>query len=313
MNPTLRATQMALAALTAVASATVRPGCAGAQDSLPSVFERTGLLRSPRLFESSGVAVSRHQRGVLWTHNDSGDPAMIYAINLAGDLLAMYRVPGATNEDWEDIALGPCPAARGSCLYIGDTGDNEERRKSVVIYVVPEPTLPASPPTSDTLTAPAKALRLRYPDGPHDVEALAVDPAGNATLVTKGRTPAVLRFTVPKAAFALDSTTALLADTLPIAPLRTLGRLVTSAAISPSGRRAVVRTYSELYFFRRSPGGALTRDGAPCWIGAAEPVGEAVDFLDEETVVLTSESLPDQVGPVHRVRCARPQPGARGR
>ena len=81
------------------------------------------------------------------------------------------------------------------------------------------------------------------------------------------------------------------------------GRLTTGAAFSPAGSRLVVRTYNELFFYKYARNGKLRLDGPPCWIGAVEPQGEAVDFLDERTLVLTSESLPTQVGPVLRVSC----------
>jgi hypothetical protein len=112
---------------------------------------------------------------------------------------------------------------------------------------------------------------------------------------------------VPRGAFSHDSAKAILVDTLPIIPQRTLGRWTTGAAISPSGRRVVVRTYSELYFFKRSPAGKLRPDGKPCWLGAAEPQGEAVAFLDEENLILTSESLPNQDGTLYRVSCSHPR------
>ena len=49
------------------------------------------------------------------------------------------------------------------------------------VYRVPEPG-PGSAPT-----APAARLTLRYPDGPHDAEALLVDPRGGTlAIVTKG-------------------------------------------------------------------------------------------------------------------------------
>ena len=277
-----------------------------AQDSLPSIMQRTGTLRSKRLNESSGVAVSRRHRGILWTHNDSGDKPMIYAINLAGDLRAAYAVPGAQAIDWEDIALSRCPNNPGDCLYIADTGDNSEKRKSASIYLVPEPDPTGRSPLDSLWTEPAREARFRYPDGSHDTEAIYVEPSGDMTLVTKGRSGAILRFSVSADAFGRDSSLARLTDTLPIVPQRTLGRWVTGGAISPSGKRVVIRTYSELYFFVRTQDGHLLRDGFPCWLGAAEPQGEAVDFLDESTVVLTSESLLDQDGTVFRVRCSHP-------
>jgi len=39
-------------------------------------------FQSPRLIESSGVAVSHTYPGVLWTHNDSGDGPYLYATDL---------------------------------------------------------------------------------------------------------------------------------------------------------------------------------------------------------------------------------------
>src|SRR4051812_19029080 len=64
----------------------------------------TGKIRSKEIDESSGIAASRCQNGVLWTHNDSGDDAFIFAINKAGETLGTWRVPNARNVDWEDIS-----------------------------------------------------------------------------------------------------------------------------------------------------------------------------------------------------------------
>ena len=72
-------------------------------------FELTGRLPAV-LAESSGIVVSRAQRGVYWTHNDSGDGANLYAIDIAGKLLATFKVAGAEARDWEDMSSGPCIA-----------------------------------------------------------------------------------------------------------------------------------------------------------------------------------------------------------
>ncbi len=90
-------------------------------------------------------------------------------------------------------------------------------------------------------------------------------------------------------------------DTL---PPRALGRQVTGAAISPSGRRLVIRAYLELRFFRLPEEGPPVPEGAPCFLGVLrEPQGEAVDFLDERTLVLTSEAGFGRPGGIAAVRC----------
>jgi hypothetical protein len=270
----------------------------------PSVVRASGVLQRPGLVESSGVAVSRAHRGILWTHNDSGDGPFIYATDTAGADFGKLRVTGADAEDWEDITLGPCPRSRGQCLYLADTGDNGERRLSVTVYAVPEPAPPSGPGDSLRATAPAAALRLTYPGGPADVEAVYVTRDGSLYFVTKGRSRGVRLYRVPKTAWDSSGvTTAELVQDLPITPEQRIGRWVTGAAASPDGARVVVRTYSELYLFTPTAHGALAPNPIICWLGALEAQGEGVDFLDATTLVLTSEAPRGVTGMIHIVRC----------
>jgi hypothetical protein len=267
-------------------------------------MERTGTFLDPRVRESSGVAPSRQHPGILWTHNDSGDGPFIYATTLKGAALGTYRIGHATAVDWEDVALGRCPppGQEGSCLYISDMGDNAERRRGGVIYIVPEPEPPAGAADTSRVIEPLHSLRITYADGSHDTEAIMVSSVGDVSLVTKGRNGVVLRFLIARAALSENALTLFPHDTLPITPARNLGRLVTGAAYSPSGLRVVIRTYTELYFFR-SVGDRLVSDGPPCWLGPTEPQGEGVGFLDERLLVLTSEGLFGEPGTIYRVRC----------
>ena len=263
-----------------------------AQSVQPTVFEPTGTFGNERLSESSGVAVSRSQPGVLWTHNDSGDRARIYATNLQGTDLGRFRVRGADSEDWEDIAIGPCPGNEeyDACVYIADTGDNDGKRRRGVIYIVPEPTVSPEPSGTEIRTERAHELGVTYPDGNPDVEALAVTPNGDVLLITKGKRGPVLLYTIPAERTSERSVRLDPADTLPIFVARRLGNLVTAAAVSPSGQRLVVRTYMNLYFFVRDSHGKWQLSGRPCGIGLRQTQGEAVDFIDESSLVLTSEA-----------------------
>src|SRR5688500_19736049 len=45
-----------------------------------------GRIESNEITESSGLAASLCQSDVLWTHNDSGDDAFIFAINSQGKI-----------------------------------------------------------------------------------------------------------------------------------------------------------------------------------------------------------------------------------
>jgi len=274
-------------------------------------------FHSPRLVESSGVAVSHAYPGVLWTHNDSGDGPYLYATDLGGTDRGALLVPGAQAIDWEDIALGACPVTflpkAGSCLYLADTGDNFEFRPFVTVYAIPEPPPPErAGDTLGTTRAPA-VVHLRYPDGPHDVEAIYVSPRDTALyLVSKGalRGSAIRLYRVDRRAWSIPDTTldvviATLVQTLEIRPSPEAGRVVTAGAIRQDGRLVALRTYSEIYLFYPGVGGRLlpAREH-PCSIAGLEIGGEAIDFLDDSTFVLTSEASGTRLGRIDTVTCS---------
>jgi len=251
------------------------------------------------LVESSGVVTSRTHQGVLWSINDAGNRAHLFATDPQGNARSRWRFNSGANVDWEDLALGPCPA--GTCLYVGDVGDNEERRPDVTVYRFREP----DPDVPDAVFVEADSLVVRYPDRPRDVEALFVDGDGTVWLVTKGRRDGVLLYRVPADAWRSRAATAELVDTLPVRAHLLSGRAVTGAATSPDQRTVVIRTYRELFFFGWSPEGRLQPSPAPnrCDVRGLEVQGEGVDWWDDSTLVLTSEAGRGSPGMVRLVRC----------
>ena len=259
---------------------------------------RTGTLHAD-VAESSGLAASRRHPGVFWTHNDSGDGAVIFAIDSTGMLLGRVRVTGAENQDWEDLALGPCDDG-GDCIYIADTGDNQGTREEISIYRVPEPS-----PT-DSATAPAERLRMRYPNGGVDTEAIYVLPDGAIHLVSKGRhaPPTVYRY--PGAPRADEVVVLRAVVRLGPAPVG-LPYQVTGADASPDGRWVAIRTYTAVQLYRVGWRGRLRpqlpNPGIDLQI-LAEPQGEAVAFAPDGSLFLTSEAGPSDVpGIISRLDC----------
>ena len=135
-----------------------------------------GNVAAQGLVETSGLAASRVHANVLYAHNDSGDTARIFMIGTNGASRNVVSITGAPAVDWEDVAVGKCPA--GSCVFVGDIGDNGKSRTDIALVRFPEPSLSAT-------TVAADVFPLRYPDGPHDAETLLVDDAGAVYVVTK--------------------------------------------------------------------------------------------------------------------------------
>src|SRR5689334_1441584 len=93
-------------------------------DRSPVVSEvrQVALSGARNLKESSGVAMSRDQAGLIYTIDDSGNEPVLYAFDTTGADRGTWRIKNATNLDWEAIATAPCGAE--NCVYIGDVGDN---------------------------------------------------------------------------------------------------------------------------------------------------------------------------------------------
>ncbi len=296
--------------LVALAPAALRPAHGQSPWRLepPVEARQTGRFADRRISESSGVAPSRRTPGVLWTHDDSGEPPYLFATDTTGAVRGTFRVTGATNRDWEDIALGPCGGS--SCLYVADTGDNSERRGVVALYRVPEPSLPDRRPKHVRPTAPAEAVTFRYPDGPHDVEAMWVAPNEDVHLVSKGRTGRVRHYRVRAAAWtSRRPVTAELLEALPI-PVRSRLDYVTGAALAPDGRIVAVRSYASVYFFYVLDTGRLALPPEPraCDVRQLGIQGEGVGWLDRDVLVLTSERAILPAGTIAVARCPLPRP-----
>lgn len=267
-----------------------------AADSPPDYGAAQVLCRveDERLNEASGLAVTEDR---LFMVNDGGTSLQVYVLDHDCQVLEV-RVPGGDPYDIdtydidpydiEDLALAPDGA-----LWLADLGDNKRRRDTVALAEL-------RPDGSTVL------YRMTYPDGPHDCEALLLDPGGRPYLVTKDPFGASAVYT-PAEALRPDAPTALrLVVDLRFRPTGTSGGpvgplgqvLVTGGAVSPDGRLAVLRTYTDAYLYAVADGdlaAALATEPVRVALPAA-PQGEAVAFgANGRDLVLSSEGTPFDV------------------
>ncbi|MEO8649541.1 MAG: hypothetical protein ABI539_10275 [Acidobacteriota bacterium] len=214
-------------------------------DSPYGTPEKVGVIESKDIKESSGLAASRCNTGVLWTHNDSGDGAFIYALSTSGRTLGTWEVTGAENNDWEDIAT--VKDKDGKCwLYIGEIGNNEGKRDRTLVYRVAEPAV--TPDAKDSsrksplATSPARSVAIIYPDGAPNAETLMINPVtGKIYIVTKRMDgPATVYSADADFASGSDAAARKVAElSVPSVP----NGLFTGGDISPDGTRAALCDY----------------------------------------------------------------------
>lgn len=243
------------------------------------------------LNESSGVAWSRSSPGVLFSHNDGGHEATLYALDTAGALLGEISLEGAQNRDWEDMAIGTC--GTGTCVYLADVGDNAGARDRIILYRTREPEiLLGSPGTVETTlgaSQTAEAFPMVLPDGPRDMEALFVLPGEEVFFVSKGRHQRVTLYRYPPPlrtgeTVTLEAIQSFSQDRLPTP------RQVTGADASADGRTVAIRSYESLTFYTWKDDQLVPMEGGRVYLRTLdEAQGEAVALGPGGKVALTSE------------------------
>lgn len=268
-----------------------------------------GTIASSDITESSGIAASRCQSGLFWTHNDSGDEAFIYAFDVAGTSLGTWKVANAENRDWEDIAAAK--DAKGKCyLYIGEIGDNKLLWPQHHIYRIEEPLVVPDQRSSNRerpqITSPAEILTYSYPDGDRDAETLMVHPlSGNIYIVSKqvSGEAGVYRLKAEFQAGVVQSAVRVASISVPAVP----NGLLTGGDISPDGKRVIVCDYRQAYEFVLPEAGA---DFDLIWKEKPLPVdvgkqknGEAICYsVDGTSLFTTSEGRNSPIIEVRRLQ-----------
>lgn len=266
-----------------------------------------GTIASGDVNESSGLAASKCQPDVLWTHNDSEAGPMIYAFDLKGTHLGAWKLPHAVNKDWEDMAA--FKDTDGKCyLYIGEIGNNQRTKGEFRIYRVREPVVSSATASSSKkkpiTTNEADWMKWRYADAQQDAETLLVHPnTGEIYMLTKSLTGASGVYKLDPDFEAGKTSTA-----KRIAEFSTAGipnGFVTGGSISPDGKRVIVCDYFSGYELTLPDG---VSDFDEIW--KQKPVavdlgerkqGEAVSYsADGNSIFATSENKRSPIVEVRR-------------
>lgn len=244
----------------------------------------------PALSEASGLYYAGPDS--LWWHNDSGDKPTLYLTDGKGNLKQTLPLPQVRHSDWEDLTHD-----NQGQLYIGDFGNNANRRQDLKIY--------RYDPKSDQLDS----ISFHYPDqkdfpptpalANYDMEAFFWWN-DSLHLFSKNRLQKGNYYTKHYVLPAEPGTyTAQLRDSLYLRK-----RVITGAAVSPDGKTVALIGYNfkrclgfiptsaaSLFLFTDFQGsdfleGAVQRKSLSCIIATQY---EAVDFVDNTQLYVASE------------------------
>lgn len=276
-----------------------------------AVPEVLGQLDTRLLPEASGIGLANG--GSQLYHNNDGTEPNFVLTDRSGQNARRITVEGFDASDVEDLAVGPC--GDQTCLFLADVGDNGSRRSSVQFALIEEQ------PGYAASVKPRAVITARYPDGPHNSEAIAVHPSGDLYLVTKagsgiGRTGPARVYRLSAAQLAAGGAqTFELRGEIPVPALIGRGlparRVVTAMDIAPDGGRVLLLTYGFLLelavdLANPLPPADAWSEGSTHRVAPIETLIQAEAIVydqDGRSVLYSSESVLGSRAPVMRQRC----------
>ena len=252
-----------------------------------------------KLKEVSGIAYFPSNE-LLYTLEDSGNKNAIYAINANGKLERTITISNAVNVDWEDITKD-----KNDNIYIGDFGNNDNERKDLCIYKVNKNQL-----NQDVASAEYK-VSFSYPEQTefppkkkemfYDVEGF-FEHDGYFYLFTKNRSKGfdgtAFIYKIKNAQGTQKATR--------IGEFKTCSNynhcVLTSATISPDGKKVVVLSHDKIVLFKDFKGD-LFHKGTQTEISLDHfSQKEAIVFKDNNTLLIADEKTNKVGGNVYEFK-----------
>jgi len=237
------------------------------------------------LNENSGIASFNTKN--VWFIEDGGNTDNIYQLDYQGKIIKKLDVKGAKNKDWEDLTKDN----KGN-VYIADTGNNENKRKDLVIYKIPNPEIEKG----DKIHS--EAIHFYYPEQekfPPKKDSLFYDAESifynnnQLYIVTKNRShPFNGEAFVYKIPAVQGNHKAELVDTLNFCKEWNLCQ-ITSAEISPDGSKLVLLSYGKLFVITNFKGDAFSKGKIKTIDLETSTQLESVCFLNANTLLISDE------------------------
>jgi WD40 repeat protein len=252
-----------------------------------------------KLKEVSGITYFP-KNNLIYTLEDSGNKNAIYALNSDGKLAKTITITNATNVDWEDITKD-----KNDNIYIGDFGNNDNERKDLCIYKVAKNELDKDMAVAEYKVSFSYPEQTEFPPKKkemfYDVEGF-FEHGNYFYLFTKNRSKnfdgTVFIYKILNAAGTQKATR--------IGEFKTCDNynhcVLTSATISPDGKKVVVLSHDKIVLFKDFKGD-LFHKGTQTEIKLDHfSQKEAIVFKDNSTLLIADEKTNKVGGNVYEFK-----------
>lgn len=257
-------------------------------NSIYTLYSKKEISIDPKLKEISGIEFDKYKR--LWAINDSGDKPKLYRLNKDGSIAKEILVTNAKNVDWEDMTQN-----KFGHFFLGDFGNNSNKRKWLTIYKIENPI------DIKSNTTEAEIIKFTYPELGNDplkpnernfdLEAF-VAFGRHLYLFTKNRTEPFDGITnLYKVGDHAANFDAQLIGSFKTCTTMEKLCWVTSAALSPDRTKLVLLDSRSIWLFENfKKDNFFSGDVSRINLGIVTQK-EAITFFDDNTIVFTDEEF----------------------
>ncbi len=255
-------------------------------NSCTNYGQLTFITKLPKKLDENSGIVSLNGSNV-WFIEDTGNSNDIFNVDLNGNILKRLEVKNADNIDWEDLTKDE----KGN-VYIGDFGNNNNKRKDLVIYKIPNPAIEKGKKIN------AQRIYFKYPEQTKfppkkknllfDAEAMFYNNK-HLYIITKNRASPfsgkAFLYRVPTEPGNYN------AELIAYFSTCTDGNTckITSADISPNRKKIVLLSNGKLWVFNNSGKENFTTEQPKIIdLGIVSQL-ESVCFIDNTTLLLSDE------------------------
>lgn len=253
------------------------------------------------LTEISGITFHNNS-GFLWALQDHGNANQLYAFQLDGSYEKSLTIANATNRDWEDITT----SAAGD-IYIGDFGNNANKRQDLCIYKVEQSELKNDVAYSSYKIEFSYPEQTQFPPSKderfYDVESF-FEFQDNFYLFTKNRSKgfdgSTLVYKIPNASGVYKAEL--------VGSFQTCTNYnrcaVTSVAISPEQNQIAVLTHDKIILFQNFKGDKFLEGKRRNIDLDHYSQKEGIAFKDQNTILIADERKSKNGGKLYQYQIA---------
>ncbi|WP_299670068.1 hypothetical protein [uncultured Polaribacter sp.] len=248
------------------------------------------------LEEVSGTEVAPTSN-LIWMINDGGNKSELYGLNEKGKIIKEVYIK-AKNHDWEDLT-----SDENGTIYIGDFGNNRNRRKNLSIIIVNKNEL-------DEKNAEVAEIEFEYPNQykfPPKKENLYFDTEGffyfkkALYIVTKSRVKGNYgKTTLYKIPATKGKYTAKIVDEFE--NCKNLECWITSADISSDGKKVALLSQKNVLIFTDFKGDKFLSGKVTTIDLKHRSQKESVTFKDANTLLITDERAHGSGGNLYELK-----------